>query len=162
MLGWEMYPHLEYYISESCALRSTQAHGNIAEPYPRHTRKWSESRAVVHSLTQHSEQKSVLCQALGIAGHEGVRNWLSSVTSFLSPYFLWLMFLDARGQWLLPDDWALLAHQGAGACFHESWKTRCNGKSRPLFLSSWQRDSQRPAECEWNLTALGTRLPEES
>lgn len=51
-----MYPHLEYYISESCALRSTQAHGNIAEPYPRHTRKWSESRAVVHSLTQHSEQ----------------------------------------------------------------------------------------------------------
>lgn len=34
----------------------------------------------------------------------------------LSPHFLWLMlFSDARGQSLLPDDWALLAHQGAVA-----------------------------------------------
>lgn len=70
-----MCPYLEYYISESYALQSTQASANTAEPYPRHTRKRCGCRMVnIAFIYTACKTKLILYRALGVADHQGVRN----------------------------------------------------------------------------------------
>ena len=117
--------------SESCALRSMQDSGNIAEPYPRHTRKWSESRTALfihlHSLLNKMSPTSGPWNRRPSGSEKLI---VLHHFSFLSPHFLRLMFLDARVSHCCQITGLCWLTRGQGsACFHESWKTRCNGKS---------------------------------